>query len=69
MVSTPQARFFCSHIFKFNSQFAMASSMIDHDSTVSNQLGGAVAFQIMDSSIGKLVLYIEIKEIHSNIFL
>ena len=34
--STPQARFFCNHICKFNSQFAMASLIIDHDVTASN---------------------------------
>ena len=37
-VTTPQARFFCNHICKFNSQFAMASLIIDHDVTVSNHL-------------------------------
>ena len=45
--STPQARFFRTHIRQFNSQFAMASLIIDHDVTVSNQLGGAAAFRIM----------------------
>ena len=45
--STPQAQFFCTHIHKFNSQFAMASLIIDHDVTVSNRLGGAAAFCIM----------------------
>ena len=34
--TTPQARFFCTHIRKFNSQFAMASLIIDQDVTVSN---------------------------------
>ena len=45
--TTPQARFFRTHIRKFNSQFAMASLIIDHDATVSNQLAGAAAFRIM----------------------
>ena len=35
-VTTPQAQFFCTHIHKFDSQVAMASSIIDHDVTVSN---------------------------------
>ena len=35
-VTTPQAQFFCTHIHKFDSQFAMASLIIDHDVTVSN---------------------------------
>ena len=45
--STPQEQFFCTHICKFNSQFAMASLIIDHDVTVSNGLGGAAALQIV----------------------
>ena len=45
--TTPQARFFHTHINKFNSQFAMASLIIGHDVTVSNRLGGTVAFRIM----------------------
>ena len=45
--TTPQARFFRTHIRKFNSQFAMASLIIEHDATVSNRLGGAAAFRIM----------------------
>ena len=53
-VTTPQARFFHTHIHKFNSQFAMASLIIDHDVTVSNQLGGAAAFQIMGQLHWKL---------------
>ena len=35
-VTTPQARFFRTHIRKFNSQFAMASLIIAQDATVSN---------------------------------
>ena len=35
-VTTPQARFFRTHIRKFNSQFAMASLIITQDATVSN---------------------------------
>ena len=46
-MTTPQAQFFCTHIQKFNSQFSMASLIIDHDVTVSNRLGGAAAFHIM----------------------
>ena len=42
-----KAQFFHTHICKFNSQFAMASLIIDHDVTVSNGLAGAVAFWIM----------------------
>ena len=45
--TTPQAQIFRTHICKFNSQFAIASLIIDHDVTVSNGLGGAVAFWIM----------------------
>ena len=44
--STPQAQFFWRHICKFNSQFAVASLIIDNV-TVSNGLGGAAAFRIM----------------------
>ena len=33
---------------KFNSLFAMASLIIDNDVTVSNWLGGAAAFSIME---------------------
>ena len=45
--TTPQARFFRTHIRQFNSQFAMASLIIDHDATISNRFGGAAAFRIM----------------------
>ena len=52
--TTAQARFFRSHICKFNSQFAIASLIIDHDVTVSNRLGGAAVFHIMGQLHQKL---------------
>ena len=58
--TTPQARFFCTHIRKFNSQFAMASLIIDHDVTVSNGLAGAVAFWIMGQ------LHWKVDAVHGN---
>ena len=37
--TTPQAHFFQTHIRQFNSQFAMASLIVDHDATISNCFG------------------------------
>ena len=52
-MSTTQAQFFCNHIHKFYSQFAMASFILDYDVTVSNRLGGAAVFWIMGQLLFK----------------